>query len=212
MKRSLYKVILALTNSSGDVCFAVCTCPAGLGIGGFGNWNHVGGILFRLEDFNRRGLQDFTTTVSCTSKLSSWNVPGANSLPIDEIIFQKIKFGKNNERGKIPRYNCYDPRARDDRCVDKESIATLRAELSECIPNSSFFCFYDVSLLAPEVSDQQNQLPLPREHVAEEHTMEYLLQILIYYLLLSFLHLMNIITNQASLLKKWWTFIAIKCH
>ena len=100
MKKCLYKVILKLSINSGDVCSAACTCPAGIGLGGFGNCNHVGSVLFALEDFNRRGLREYPSAVSCTSKLSSWNVPNATALksinpsPIDEVIIQKIKFGK----------------------------------------------------------------------------------------------------------------------
>ena len=75
MKTKLYKVIVKLSNKSGDVCSAACSCPAGIGLHGFGNCNHVGGVLFALEDFNRHGLQEYPSAVSCTSKLSSWNVP-----------------------------------------------------------------------------------------------------------------------------------------
>ena len=51
MKNTLYKV-LAVLDSSGNVSNAACTCPAVSGLGGFGNCNHVGGVLFALEDFN----------------------------------------------------------------------------------------------------------------------------------------------------------------
>ena len=57
MKRTLYKIFLKISNTSGDVLAAACTCPAGIGLGGFGNCNHVGAVLFALEDFNRKGLQ-----------------------------------------------------------------------------------------------------------------------------------------------------------
>ena len=48
---------------------------AGAGLGGFCNCNHVGGVLFALEDFNRKGYQDCPEPVYCTSRLSAWNVP-----------------------------------------------------------------------------------------------------------------------------------------
>ena len=53
MKNILYKVLVIL-DSSGNVSSAACTCPAGSGLGGFGNCNRVGGVLFALEDFNRK--------------------------------------------------------------------------------------------------------------------------------------------------------------
>ena len=41
MKSILYKVLVILSNSSGDVSCAACSCPAGSGSGGFGNRNHI---------------------------------------------------------------------------------------------------------------------------------------------------------------------------
>ena len=49
MKNTLYKILVVL-DSSGNVSSAACTCPAGSGLGGFGNCNHVGGVLFALEE------------------------------------------------------------------------------------------------------------------------------------------------------------------
>ena len=47
MKATLYKVLVVL-NNAGDVCCAACTCPAGAGISGLGNCNHVGEVPFAL--------------------------------------------------------------------------------------------------------------------------------------------------------------------
>ena len=57
MRNSLYKVLVILSNSSGDVCPAACTCPAGAGLDGFGNCNHVGGVLFALESSTERVIK-----------------------------------------------------------------------------------------------------------------------------------------------------------
>ena len=73
MKRTLYKVFLKISRATGDISAAACTCPAGVGLGGYGNCNHVDGFLLALEDFNRKGLQTWSDPVSCTSTLSSWN-------------------------------------------------------------------------------------------------------------------------------------------
>ena len=137
MKRILYKVIIKLSNKSGDVCSAACSCPAGIGIGGFSNCNHVGGVLFALEDFNRRGLQEHPSAVSCTSKLSAWNVPNASALrsfnpaPIDQIIIKKIKFGKNNDVTYSPGCKSFDPRAASDRVVSNDRFDILKTKLAE---------------------------------------------------------------------------------
>jgi len=111
MKNTLYKVLIAL-DSSGNVSNAECTSPAGSGLGDFGNCNHVGGVLFVLEDFNQKGLHQSKEPVSCTSKLSAWNFPSSSVAPvsIDEITLQNIKFGADNIRSYKRRYNPFDPR------------------------------------------------------------------------------------------------------
>lgn len=39
------------------------------GENGMGRCNHIGGIIFAIEDFNRCGLREKDEPVSCTSKL-----------------------------------------------------------------------------------------------------------------------------------------------
>ena len=51
MQNIMYKILVVL-DSFGNVPNAACTCPAGSGLGGFGNCNHVDGVLFALEDDN----------------------------------------------------------------------------------------------------------------------------------------------------------------
>ncbi|XP_065056985.1 uncharacterized protein LOC135685107 [Rhopilema esculentum] len=148
MKKNLYKVMVKLSSVSGDVCAAACSCPAGIGLGGFGNCNHVGGILFALEDFNRRGLQEFPSPVSCTSRLSAWNVPNSSSLasfaaaPIEDVVIKKIKFGKDGARLNNPSYKSFDPRAPADKVLDEQKLEVLKLKLAKCVPNSAFFGFY----------------------------------------------------------------------
>ena len=48
MKNTLYKVFIVL-DSSGNVSNAACTCPAGSGLGGFGNCNHVGCVILHWK-------------------------------------------------------------------------------------------------------------------------------------------------------------------
>ena len=155
MKRTLYKIFLKLSNSSGDVLSAACTCPAGIGLGGFGNCNHVGAVLFALEDFNRKGLQKFPEPVSCTSMLSSWNVPSASQIvnpkPIDEVLIRKIKFGRDN-KSQVPKYNIYDPRAPADQQVNEDRVADLTSKLSSLIPDSCYFGFHDKESIAYTLS------------------------------------------------------------
>ena len=158
MRSSLYKVLVILSNSSGDVCGAACTCPAGAGLGGFGNCNHVGGVLFALEDFNRKGYQGCPEPVSCTSRLSAWNVPtsfvSVSPASIDEVFIQKIRFGKDNKFDQ-PKYLCYDPRRHADRQVDRKSFEEVQSSLASCLSNSCFFAFHShPAEEAPTVKDQ----------------------------------------------------------
>ena len=69
MKKNPHRVVVEFSPQS-DILRAACTCPAGLGLSGKGKCNHVGGVLFAIEDFTRRGLQKHAEPLSCTSRLS----------------------------------------------------------------------------------------------------------------------------------------------
>lgn len=141
MRNKLYKVIVKLCSTTGDVAAAACTCPAGTGLGGFGHCNHVGGVLFGLENYNREGLREMPSS-SCTSRLSSWNVPRdlSNAVPIEEVLIAKIKFGSNPSKKLKPKTNLYDPRAEDDRQINDTHLNQLKQDLSACLEQSCFFC------------------------------------------------------------------------
>ena len=159
MRSKSYRVIVKLSRSSGNVCSAACTCPAGTGIGGFGNCNHVGGVLFGLEDFNRKGRKDLlSTNTSCTSKLSSWNVPRDNSsnpVPIDEVVVKKMKFGKDTEDECLPKVNVYDPRFASDRTIDNDKLSELKSSLHSSLSESCFFLFHDMDPYPPQGEIQE---------------------------------------------------------
>lgn len=92
MKKTPYRVVVEFTPQC-DVLRATCTCPAGLGLLGKGKCNHVGGVLFALEDFTRRHLQQHPEPLSCTSRLSVWVVPRNQSVaakPLDQVLERKI--------------------------------------------------------------------------------------------------------------------------
>ena len=48
IKRTLYKILLKLSSTSGDILSAACACPAGIGLGDFENCNHVG-VVKRVQ-------------------------------------------------------------------------------------------------------------------------------------------------------------------
>ena len=107
--------------------------------------NHIGGIIFAIEDFNRSGLREKDQPVSCTSKLCSWNVPRNMKVepsPIEKIVFQKIRYGKaTTSSAKI---TSYDPRAPAERDVDTQALALIGEKLSNCLQSSSYFLFHNI--------------------------------------------------------------------
>ena len=158
MRSNIYKVIVKLDVSSGNVCSAACTCPAGIGVGGFGNCNHVGGVLFGLEDFYRKCLKDSITPTSCTSKLSAWNVPHDSSsspVTIDQVVIKKMKFGNDTEAECLPKMNLYDPCATCDRSVNSDQLSILKSTLQSSLSESCFFLLHDMNPYPPQGQPQE---------------------------------------------------------
>ena len=62
MKNRCYNVTVKFIRESEDIIAAVCTCPAGSSIKCLGKCNHVGAILFALEDFDRKNFKNFCRT------------------------------------------------------------------------------------------------------------------------------------------------------
>ena len=146
MKKTPHRDVIEFSPTC-DVLCAACTCPAALGLQGKGKCNHVGGVLFAIEDFSRRGLQQNPEPLTSTSRLPVWIVPGNQSVavkPLDQALIRKIRFGKENIRpqAKIIKF---DPRAPQQRNVDPGSFKKLCSELQNCLPSSSFFLFHDVT-------------------------------------------------------------------
>ena len=156
MKKIPYRVIVEFSPQC-DILRAACTCPTGLGLAGKGKCNHVGGVLFAVEDFTRRGLQKHAEPLSCTSRLSVWVVPRNQSVaakPLDQVLIRKIRFGKKNIRLQ-PKIIKFDPRAPNQRNKEGESFKTLCESLQNCLPASSFFLFHDIKSKCLEEPDPE---------------------------------------------------------
>ena len=96
MKKTPYRVVVEFAPTC-DVLRAACTCPVGLAVQGKGKCNHIGGVLFTIEDFTRRELHKNLEPLTCTSRLSVWVVPRNQSVaakPLDKVLIRKIRFGK----------------------------------------------------------------------------------------------------------------------
>ena len=122
-----------------DILRAACTCPAGLGRLDKGKCNHVGGVLYAIEDFTRRGLQKHAEPLSCTSRLSVWVVPRNQSVatkPLDQVLIRKIRFGKKNIRLQ-PKIIKFDPREPNQRTREEQSFKTFSESFQNCLPELS---------------------------------------------------------------------------
>ena len=156
MKKTPYRAILEFSPTY-DVLSAACTCPAGLGLRK-GKCNHIGGVLFAIEDFIRRGLQNNSEPLTCTSRLSVWVVPRNQSVaakPIDKVLIRKIRFGKKNLRTQ-PKIIKFDLRAPDMRTRDETSFKKLCENLQNCLPSSSFFLFHDIKSKCSVIQSASN--------------------------------------------------------
>ncbi|XP_019616696.1 PREDICTED: uncharacterized protein LOC109464203 [Branchiostoma belcheri] len=112
------------------------TCP-----GGLGKCNHIGGLLFAIEAFNKTELRDNPTPVSSTSRLSVWNVPRNDKVEAQEITNVKlgrIRYGKET---KYMKTNHYDPRALHHRTVDQNALDMFRQKMGSMCPDSMFLLY-----------------------------------------------------------------------
>ncbi|KAK3092814.1 hypothetical protein FSP39_007483 [Pinctada imbricata] len=144
MKHERYKV-RAIFDSDGDIKLAACECPAGIGVKGLGKCNHVGGLLFAINDFHTKGLHSKTNKVSCTSRLNEWIVPRNLTVaakPLSQINLNRNLYGRP-QSVNTRTVNNFDPRAPNDRTIDHHALAMLYQNLEEHAPNSAFFLYHD---------------------------------------------------------------------
>ena len=118
------KVVVEFSSSC-DILRATCTCPAGLGLQRKGKCNHIRGVLFAVEDFIRRGLQNHPEPLTCTSLLSVMAVPYNQSVaekPLDKASIRKIRFGQKNRR-TCPKIIKFYPRIPQQCISDDVSLS-----------------------------------------------------------------------------------------
>jgi len=100
IRKTPYRVVVEFTPHC-DILCATSTCPAGLGLLGKGKFNHVGCLLFALEDFIRRHLRQHPEPLSWSS-VCVWAVPWNQSVgakPLDQVLIRKIRCGKKHQNG-----------------------------------------------------------------------------------------------------------------
>ena len=111
-KDRVYQVRVCCTEHSNlemptDVRAAYCICPASLA----GSCNHVGALLYALEDFVRKGLRE-ETPKACTSKLMAWNQPRARKMrarKTSEVFLKKEEYSTQEAKRLQINKPHYDP-------------------------------------------------------------------------------------------------------
>ena len=113
IKMMPYRVVIEFSPTC-DVLRTACTCPAGLGLQGKGKCNHVGGVLFAIEDFSRIGLPQNPEPRN----------QSVAAKPLDKVLIRKIRFGKKNIRTQANIIK-FDRRAPQQQTREPESFKKL---------------------------------------------------------------------------------------
>ena len=85
--------VVHLVKKSGNALSAGCTCIAGKGEA----CNHIGALMFYLEDFMRQDHSCLPTDTAATDNLQQWHVPlkrDVSAQSVEGITFRKAEHGK----------------------------------------------------------------------------------------------------------------------
>ncbi|KAK6175764.1 hypothetical protein SNE40_014157 [Patella caerulea] len=142
MKKVKYNVVTVFF-ANGDVKYAACDCPVGIGINAEGKCNHAGGLLFCVEDFCQKGFHEESEPLTCTSKLNQWIVPRKLNVESSSLKYMNIrKHRHGNDNDRVSTVSSYDPRAPNDRTRDIHAFCTLYEDLEHSFLHSGFFLFH----------------------------------------------------------------------
>ncbi|XP_069100988.1 uncharacterized protein [Argopecten irradians] len=166
MKKQKYRVYICLYQDK--PAHAHCQCPIGLAQ----CCSHVGGLLFALNDFNREvAIQQ--STLSCTSKLSKWNVP--RKLTMKPCPLRDLKLSKPTLEPEKPSRTVleFDPRHTSDKMLDYNHYAEKMRELRSIFPNTGMAHLAIIPDSVPDFLEEE-------EVTTTKNEMEARLQQLIY--------------------------------
>ena len=125
-----YKLQLQLERDTLHIRGAECGCPAGRGPAA--SCKHIGALCYVVETFCR--LKQIPAHKSCTDQLQVWNQPRPkklNPVPVQELKFQKLKYGEEVVPSPKPLSSVYDPRPLKYRARDEEAIQQLHTDLKD---------------------------------------------------------------------------------
>ena len=155
----IYQTFIVVYNTSGDIYYATCSCTAGEG----GSCNHVAGLCFAMDDYNRLRTSQ---TPSCTSLPSKWNVPrntkDAKDIPVSDLHIMKPSYLKPR-RTELSSPSSSRPISPQLSQVTIERVMKLRQDLSDnCTDTLQFHQIWPESINQAQVS-RLHALHLPTQ-------------------------------------------------
>ncbi|XP_052282066.1 uncharacterized protein LOC127879327 [Dreissena polymorpha] len=130
-----YQTYVALEKETGIPIGGSCACVAGRGEA----CSHIAAILFAVEDFIAKGLNQSTDKPTCTDRLCAWNAPSKQNVEpetIHNIRIVKQAHGKQLKDHVTFDGIGFDPRQAGDRQVDlvrkNELVQALKRSNSKC--------------------------------------------------------------------------------
>ncbi len=118
MKKKNYVVYVHLIQTTGEVDYAQCQCPAGVG----GRCKHVAATLFQLLDYIELGLSDIPDEKTCTEEIQKWHIPrkdkAQEALLFEDLIFPQDTYDKDKKGRKRPV-----PKGKRDYISSKEKVS-----------------------------------------------------------------------------------------
>ncbi|XP_069126936.1 uncharacterized protein [Argopecten irradians] len=132
MKKQKYQARVYICLYQDKPAHAHCQCPIGLAQ----CCSHVGGLLFAMNDYNRE-VANQQSTLSCTSKLSKWNVP--RKLTKKPCPLRDLKLNKPTLEPEKPSRAVleFDPRHTTDKMLDYNHYAEKMRDMRSIFPNTA---------------------------------------------------------------------------
>ena len=149
-KDRVYSLNLALNDSSYDIVYGKCGCPAGMGPSG--SCKHIGALCYAISDFCKYGsTPDFLTS---TDKLQSWNKPRGRKvqpIPVEQLSSRRSELLEKPQPDVV-----FDPRPEQFRYGTAVRAEKLRISLLNAPSTQS--CAL-LTILVPSIKSIQHDHP-----------------------------------------------------
>ena len=129
-KDRIYKISLELNKQSNHIIAAGCGCPAGKAP--TASCKHIAALCYTLDKFCKHN--ELPVFLTCTDQLQSWNQPRlrkVKSVPVQELKFQKLEYGKKAAKYSKPLSSLFDPRPLVHRFQDSIAVKQMYEQLEQ---------------------------------------------------------------------------------